>query len=161
MAFIVRLAVRLLAWVWTQVLTERIRVRTMWFINQKVAVRVVGIVRGADGAILMVADTLGQWSLPVVSVGRFDQPQSRLREHLEGRHGIKVGNWRPVSARRLRHAGLDCVYMCDVVCSDPPAKAGMAMKFKTLTNLDPSVDVASREVIEFVPVGDWQGFGHV
>ena len=86
MAFMGRMVVGALAWVWTRVFTERVRVRTMWLLNEKVAVRVVGVVRGPDGAILMVADPAGRWTLPGVPLGRLDQPQSRLRDHLQGTH---------------------------------------------------------------------------
>ena len=70
MAFMGRMVVGALAWVWTRVFTERVRVRTMWLLNEKVAVRVVGIVRGPDGAILMVADPSGRWTLPGVLTNR-------------------------------------------------------------------------------------------
>lgn len=161
MAFITRVVVRSLAWVWTRVLTERVRVRTMWLLSEKVAVRAVGIVRDPDGAMLMVADRSGKWSLPEVSLGRFDQPQLRLREHLNGMHGLKADNWRPVTTLRSRGTGLDCVYLCDVVGSHPPAKAGMTMKFMKVTNLDRSVDMASRQVIGLIGAADLEGVGHV
>ncbi len=156
----VRMAVCAVAWVWTWVFIERRRVHTMWLLNEKVAVRAVGKVRGSDGAVLLVADPSGEWSLPGVSLGRFDQPQSRLREHLESTHGIKADEWRPVSARRSRGTGLDGVYLCDVVGAHPLAKASMTMKFMKATNLHPSVDVASRQVIGLIGATDFEGGAH-
>jgi hypothetical protein len=156
-AFMGRMVVGALAWLWTRVFTERVRVRTMWLLNEKVAVRVVGIVRGPDGAILMVADPAGRWTLPGVPLGRLDQPQSRLRDHLQGTHGIGARNWRPVSARRSRHAGLECIYTCDVASWDPRTNAAVAMKFMTVSNLDPSVDDASSDIISFIGSGNRLG----
>jgi len=156
-AFMGRMVVGALAWLWTRVFTERVRVRTMWLLNEKVAVRVVGIVRGPDGAILMVADPAGRWTLPGVPLGRLDQPQSRLRDHLQGTHGIGARNWRPVSARRSRHAGLECIYTCDVSSWHSRTNAAVAMKFMTVSNLDPSVDDASSDIISFIGSGNRLG----
>ncbi|NCA14107.1 MAG: hypothetical protein EBS89_08250 [Proteobacteria bacterium] len=59
----------ILAWVWTRVFPERLRIATMWWLNEKVAVRVVAVVPGPHGSVL-VRVRRGRFGLPSRRLGR-------------------------------------------------------------------------------------------
>lgn len=102
--------VRVLAWIWTRILTERLRVATMWWLNEKVAVRVVAVVPGPHGSVLARVRR-GRLVLPSVRLGRDADPEASVRALARDMCGVEAAGWVPVDVVRRPRARLDAVFL--------------------------------------------------
>ena len=104
------IGVRVLAWIWTRVLTERLRVATMWWLNEKVAVRVVAVVPGPHGSVLARVRR-GRLVLPSVRLGRDADPEATVRSLVRETCGLDAARWAPIDAVRRSGAALDAIFV--------------------------------------------------
>lgn len=102
--------VRVAAWVWTRLMTERMRVATMWWLNEKVVVRVVAVVPGPHGSLLARVRN-GRLALPSVRLGRASQPADEIGSHLRVTCGLAADAWLPVDAVRGRGRALEAILL--------------------------------------------------
>lgn len=113
----VDVAVRALAWVWTRVLTERLRVATMWWLNEKVVVRVVGVVPGPGGTVLARVRR-GRLALPSARLDRGSQPAMAVGTSVRDTCGLEASAWRPIDVVRRRGSRLDAILVATGVRND-------------------------------------------
>jgi hypothetical protein len=104
--------VRVFAWIWTRVLTERLRLLTMWWLKEKVAVRVVAVVPGPHGSILAGA-RCDRLTLPSVRLDRNANPEAAVREYVREACDVVAANWPPVDAVRRPGSRLDAIFVAD------------------------------------------------
>ena len=103
-------AVRVLAWTWTRVFSERLRVATMWWLNEKVAVRVVAVVPGPHGSVLAWANQR-RLVLPSVRLGRDADPEAAVGSLVREGCGFVPQAWVPIDAVRRPGARLDAIFV--------------------------------------------------
>ena len=104
------IGVRALAWIWTRVLTERQRVATMWWLNEKVTVRVVAVVPGPHGSVLARVRRR-RLALPSVRLGRDADPEATVRALVRDECAVEAAGWAPIDAVRRMGARLDAIFV--------------------------------------------------
>jgi hypothetical protein len=104
--------VGILAWVWTRVLPERLRIATMWWLNEKVAVRVVAVVPGPHGSVL-VRVRRGRLGLPSRRLGRDADPEAAVGALVRETCGLVPESWIPIDAVRRPRARLDAIFVAN------------------------------------------------
>jgi hypothetical protein len=108
----VRGALPILAWVWTRVFPERLRIATMWWLNEKVAVRVVAVVPGPHGSVL-VRVRRGRFGLPSRRLGRDADPEAAVGALVRETCGLVPQAWIPIDAVRRPGARLDAIFVAN------------------------------------------------
>jgi hypothetical protein len=92
----------------------------MWWLNEKVAVRVVAVIPGPHGSVLARARR-GVLALPSVRLGRDASPEESIDGLVRMTCGIAVGTWVPRDAVRRPGSRLDAVF---VAMSPKPIETG-------------------------------------
>ena len=120
-------AVRVLAWVWTRLMHDRLRTGVMWWLNAKFAVGVTAIVRNETGDVLLVeraARGRHPWSLPGGWIRRREQLEEAVAREVREETGFDVEVLGPVSACTFPSPRLDVAYLCRVRGGTARAWAG-------------------------------------
>jgi ADP-ribose pyrophosphatase YjhB (NUDIX family) len=114
---VVHPGVRVLAWVWTRLLDDRVRSRLMWWLNAKFAVGVTAVVRNERGEVLFVEHAFRRqypWALPGGWIQRREYPEEAVVRELQEETGLQVAVERAVAAHTFRQPRLDVAFLCHV-----------------------------------------------